>query len=59
MNKYVKISIQFSDGTKHKLKINKFFMRKISLEYNGKFEGFFSLTKIINRVRKIIVEYFK
>ena len=55
----VRVSIKFSSGKSYKIIIHKHLFRKVGLEFNGKHEGFFPLTKIINRVRKIIVQEFQ
>ncbi len=59
MNKIVKIKIQLGQQTPIKLVIRGGLFRKVSLEMNGKFQKFYSLTKIINRIRKLVVDYFK
>jgi hypothetical protein len=56
--KEVKIKILINGIDPLKLTIRGGLFRKVSLDVNGKFEGFYSLTKIINRVKKILVQYF-
>jgi len=40
------------------LRIRGGLFRKVSLDLDGKFQGFYSLTKIITRIKKIITEFF-
>lgn len=57
--KQVTITIRFSEEKPTlALRIRGGFFRKVSLDLDGKFQGFYLLTKIINRIRKIITEYF-
>jgi len=52
---FVKIKIEFSNGIKHKIELFKpLFGRKVGMIYNNKFAGFFTITRITNRMRKII-----
>ena len=57
--KWVKIKIEFSDGTTHKIRLDDgLFRKQLMLTYNGKLSGFYSLSKLISRLRKIISEHF-
>lgn len=52
---YVKIKIEFSNGVKHKIELFKpLFGRRVGMIYNNKFAGFFAITKITNKIRKIL-----
>ena len=56
--KQVTITIRFSEKKDTlSLRLRGGLFRKVSLDVDGKFQGFYSLSKIINRIRKIIVEY--
>jgi hypothetical protein len=57
--KEVKIKIQFGKQETLKLTIRHGLFRKVSLEVNDKFEGFYSFTKIINRIKNKIQKYLK
>jgi hypothetical protein len=59
MNKRVAITIRFENKETLRLRLSGGMFRRISLFKDGKFEGYFALTKIINRIRIILVEYFK
>jgi len=54
--KEVKIKIQMGEKIL-KLTIRGGLFRKVSLDLDNKFQGFYPLTKIINRIRKVIKEY--
>jgi hypothetical protein len=56
--KQVKIKIEFDGEKTLKLRIRGGLFRKVSLDIDNKFQGCYSLTKIINRIRKIMSEYF-
>jgi len=57
--KQVTITIRFSEEEETlALRIRGGLFRKVSLDLDGKFQGFYSLTKIITRIRKIITEFF-
>lgn len=58
--KSVTITIRFSDNRdKVSLKITGGIFRKVGLYVDGKFTKFYSLTKIIQRINKILINYFK
>ena len=57
--KRVTITVRFGKDETLSLRLCGGLFRKVSLYIDGKFEGFFPLTKIINRIRKRIVKYFE
>lgn len=55
MNKQVTIIIKIDNKKVHNIKLTKHLFRKVGLVYNNKFEGFYSITKITNRIRKVVI----
>jgi hypothetical protein len=58
MNKTVTITIRFDNKQTLSLRLTCGLFRKVGLYVNGKFEKFVTVTKVVNKIRKIIVEYF-
>lgn len=57
--KQITITIRFEGKETLSLRLRGGLFRKVSLDVNGKFTKFYSLTKITNRIRKLLVEYFE
>ena len=58
MDKRVRISIKYGDEKPQVFILNGHFFKRVGLEYNNKHVGFFSVTRILNRQRELICEYF-